>query len=142
MLTRFIPGRWLAGRLRLLAVVLLAFLAFNAAVRLGLALFNGEWAPLLPWRLLPAMLIGSVFDLAAASFVLAPLGLLVLAWPNGSGHWLRRVLLALLLPLCVLMVFVGFSEFTFWNEFASRFNFIAVDYLIYTNEVIGNIRES
>ncbi|MBT9613100.1 MAG: LTA synthase family protein, partial [Burkholderiales bacterium] len=34
------------------------------------------------------------------------------------------------------------SEFTFWEEFSSRFNFIAVDYLIYTNEVIGNIRES
>ena len=137
MLSRLLPGR-----LRLLAVLLLAFLAFNAAVRLGLALFNGEWAPLLPWRLLPAMLIGALFDLAAASFALAPLGLLVLAWPNGSGQWLRRVLLALLLPLCVLMVFVGLSEFTFWNEFASRFNFIAVDYLIYTNEVIGNIRES
>ena len=54
----------------------------------------------------------------------------------------RLFLLAVLLPLCVLMVFVGFAEFTFWNEFASRFNFIAVDYLIYTNEVIGNIRES
>lgn len=33
------------------------------------------------------------------------------------------------------------SEFFFWNEFASRFNFIAV-ILIYTREVIGNIRES
>jgi phosphoglycerol transferase MdoB-like AlkP superfamily enzyme len=40
------------------------------------------------------------------------------------------------------MVFVGASELVFWNEFASRFNFIAVDYLVYTNEVIGNIRES
>ena len=40
------------------------------------------------------------------------------------------------------MVLVGAAELTFWNEFASRFNFIAVDYLIYTNEVIGNIRES
>jgi len=30
----------------------------------------------------------------------------------------------------------------FWGEFASRFNFIAVDYLIYTQEVIGNIVES
>ena len=34
------------------------------------------------------------------------------------------------------------SEFVFWSEFSSRFNFIAVDYLIYTREVIGNIRES
>jgi hypothetical protein len=53
------------------------------------------------------------------------------------------VVLALVLaPLAALAAFVAFSEFTFWNEFASRFNFIAVDYLLFTNEVIGNIRES
>ncbi|HTN37895.1 MAG TPA: LTA synthase family protein [Arachidicoccus sp.] len=34
------------------------------------------------------------------------------------------------------------SEWTFFNEFGVRYNFIAVDYLIYTNEVIGNIMES
>ena len=34
------------------------------------------------------------------------------------------------------------SEFFFWNEFGVRYNFIAVDYLIYTNTVIGNIMES
>lgn len=33
-------------------------------------------------------------------------------------------------------------EYTFWNEFGMRYNFIAVDYLIYTHEVIGNIFES
>lgn len=34
------------------------------------------------------------------------------------------------------------SEFFFWNEFGVRYNFIAVDYLVYTNEVIKNIMES
>ena len=34
------------------------------------------------------------------------------------------------------------SEYLFWQEFTTRFNFIALDYLIYTHEVIGNIRES
>ena len=87
------------------------------------------------------MAIGALFDVGAATFFIAPLGLIVVAWPDARAG-LRTTLLALLLPLVVLMVFVGASEFTFWNEFASRFNFIAVDYLIYTNEVIGNIRES
>jgi phosphoglycerol transferase MdoB-like AlkP superfamily enzyme len=137
MLDRFLPGR-----LRVLWQLLLVFVVFNAAVRLGLAIYNGEAAPLMPRRLVPAMAIGLGFDLGAATFFLAPLGLLLLAWPSGSGRVLRWVMLALLLPLTLLMVFVGFSEFTFWNEFASRFNFIAVDYLIYTNEVLGNIRES
>lgn len=34
------------------------------------------------------------------------------------------------------------AEAFFWNEFEASFNFIAVDYLIYTKEVIGNIYES
>lgn len=45
--------------------------------------------------------------------------------------------------LYVLLMLVNMaSEFTFWNEFGVRYNFIAVDYLVYTNEVIGNIMES
>ncbi|MDR2598431.1 MAG: LTA synthase family protein [Holosporales bacterium] len=39
-------------------------------------------------------------------------------------------------------IFTAIAEFLFWQEFESRFNFIAVDYLIYTREVIGNIAES
>ena len=41
-----------------------------------------------------------------------------------------------------MLLFGAVAEATFWLEFATRFNFIAVDYLLYTHEVIGNIRES
>ncbi|WP_310734526.1 LTA synthase family protein [Azohydromonas caseinilytica] len=120
----------------------MAFLVFNALVRLGLLAFNGQWSLALPWRLLPILGIGALFDLGVAAFFLPPLGWLLLVWPARRARGLRWTMLALLLPLCVLMVFVGVAEFTFWNEFASRFNFIAVDYLVYTSEVLGNIRES
>lgn len=40
------------------------------------------------------------------------------------------------------ILFIGIGEYLFWDEFGVRYNFIAVDYLIYTNEVIGNIKES
>ena len=47
------------------------------------------------------------------------------------------------LILMVAFLLVGaMAEFVFWNEFTTRFNFIAVDYLIYTSEVIDNIRQS
>jgi phosphoglycerol transferase MdoB-like AlkP superfamily enzyme len=39
-------------------------------------------------------------------------------------------------------MFSFFAEFAFWDEFESRFNFIAVDYLVYTFEVINNINQS
>ncbi len=49
--------------------------------------------------------------------------------------------LLLSIYVCVI-VFNVISEYIFWDEFGVRYNFIAVDYLIYTNEVIGNIMES
>lgn len=56
-------------------------------------------------------------------------------WRSGS--------LALTFGLTVyLLLLNAVSEYFFWNEFSSRYNFIAVDYLVYTNEVIGNIKES
>ncbi|NTV47525.1 MAG: LTA synthase family protein, partial [Chlorobiales bacterium] len=42
----------------------------------------------------------------------------------------------------LLLMFSTFAEVIFWEEFQSRFNFIAVDYLIYTNEVVSNINQS
>jgi phosphoglycerol transferase MdoB-like AlkP superfamily enzyme len=44
--------------------------------------------------------------------------------------------------VAVLLLFGAVSEAVFWEEFSTRFNFIAVDYLIYTQEVIGNIMQS
>ncbi len=134
-----------AGRQSIVWRLLGLFLALNLMVRLGLALVNGDPSLWWPWRLLPALAIGALFDTAAGVLGLAPLALLLGLWPQRgarSTQWLKWLVAALLLPLCVLVVFVAFSEFTFWNEFASRFNFIAVDYLIYTKEVVGNIRES
>ncbi|HEY8682747.1 MAG TPA: LTA synthase family protein [Rhodanobacter sp.] len=62
-----------------------------------------------------------------------------LAYSARSGQWAMYVMgLVLLYGL----FFVAASELVFWNEFSVRFNFIAVDYLVYTNEVIGNIQES
>ena len=56
---------------------------------------------------------------------------------------IRNILYFIVLFLYVLLIiFNGVSEYFFWNEFGVRYNFIAVDYLIYTNEVIGNIMES
>jgi len=40
------------------------------------------------------------------------------------------------------LFFLILAEWTFWDEFGVRFNFIAVDYLIYTHEVVQNIIES
>ena len=63
--------------------------------------------------------------------------------PEGfRSHW-TTIWFALFIVFYVgAIVFNGLSEYFFWNEFGVRYNFIAVDYLVYTNEVVGNIMES
>ncbi|WP_418423575.1 LTA synthase family protein [Alistipes sp.] len=63
--------------------------------------------------------------------------------PEGfRSHW-TTIWFALFVVFYVgAIVFNGLSEYFFWNEFGVRYNFIAVDYLVYTNEVVGNIMES
>jgi phosphoglycerol transferase MdoB-like AlkP superfamily enzyme len=56
--------------------------------------------------------------------------------------WRRNVWYVVIILVIFLLLFNAVSEFFFWQEFSARYNFIAVDYLIYTTEVIGNIRES
>jgi phosphoglycerol transferase MdoB-like AlkP superfamily enzyme len=69
---------------------------------------------------------------------------LLLLWrgKNLRLTWRKFVLYADFFLLIFLLLFNAVSEFFFWQEFGSRYNFIAVDYLVYTNEVIGNINES
>lgn len=56
--------------------------------------------------------------------------------------WRKTILYFLFFIAIFLLCFNAVSEYFFWDEFTSRYNFIAVDYLVYTNEVIGNIQES
>ena len=58
---------------------------------------------------------------------------------NQIRYWLFYFVIFLYV---VLILQNGISEYFFWNEFGVKYNFIAVNYLVYTNEVIGNIMQS
>jgi phosphoglycerol transferase MdoB-like AlkP superfamily enzyme len=136
------------GRFQLAGVVFIGVLAVALATRLGLAILNGlafdDWSPFAPARAAGWLSLGLVFDIAVAAWFMLPMALL--AWlapesPRGR-FFLRAVALPLAGLMSVLLVIIAAAELVFWNEFGSRFNFIAVDYLVYSREVIGNIRES
>jgi phosphoglycerol transferase MdoB-like AlkP superfamily enzyme len=57
-------------------------------------------------------------------------------------HWRTAVLYVSLALTFFLLLVNAVSEWFFWQEFSTRYNFIAVDYLVYTTEVLGNITES
>lgn len=57
-------------------------------------------------------------------------------------RWRTAVLYAGFTLVVFLLLLNAVSEWFFWQEFSTRYNFIAVDYLVYTTEVLGNISES
>ena len=62
--------------------------------------------------------------------------------PGIRDGWRRTVVWLTLFLYVFLLLLNSLSETVFWLEFGNRYDFVAVDYLIYTNEVIGNIMES
>lgn len=135
-LSRFAP-------IRIALLIGALWLVVFTSLRLGLTVFTGTDAvPLSLWPMVFAK--GLAFDLAVLAITLAPVLLYEALLPNKwrQSRW-HRVLRTLWFVLSVfIMIFGATSEITFWIEFSTRFNFIAVDYLLYTQEVIGNIRQS
>lgn len=112
-------------------------------LRLGLLLFLGPSS--VPVPLWPGIFLkGLMFDLAVLAITTVPVFLYEAALPNRWRHqaWHRALRWVWVWFSVLVMLFGIGSEITFWLEFSTRFNFIAVDYLIYTQEVIGNIRQS
>lgn len=87
---------------------------------------------------------GLWFDISALAYLIVPWLLLSALMPGTlrGKAWVNKVRWVMAFLVTFGLLFGAVSEFIFWQEFTTRFNFIAVDYLIYTNEVIGNIRES
>lgn len=61
------------------------------------------------------------------------------AWPKKWGRGVLRIILVLGV---FLLLFSAIAEILFWDEFDSRLNGIALYYLIFPREVIGNLQES
>jgi phosphoglycerol transferase MdoB-like AlkP superfamily enzyme len=91
-----------------------------------------------------SLLLGVFTDTVFASYLLLPFGIYLMLAPQ---PFFRTAVHRLLMVLAIafefwLLIFISASEWIFWDEFGVRFNFIAVDYLVYTQEVIDNILES
>jgi phosphoglycerol transferase MdoB-like AlkP superfamily enzyme len=88
--------------------------------------------------------IGLLYDLGFIAYAALPMGLYLLFCP--PALWRRRghrwVLQGLLTVSLFAMLFTSVAEWLFWDEFGVRFNFIAVDYLVYSDEVLNNLLES
>lgn len=132
----FLSGRPALRGWGLAALIAFVVFALTRVALLGHAMLFAEQ----PFGTLAgALWRGALRDVLAAAFVASPFAL----WESLPA-WRWRI--ALRRPLLVVylfsLLFVAVSEAIFWDEFSVRFNFIALDYLMFTTEVIGNIRES
>ena len=94
--------------------------------------------------LLKVYSIGLFYDFVASSYYVIPFVIYLILVPNKvfNAKWHRYLSIGIFFGFVYGVVFNAFSEWFFWEEFGKRFNFIAVDYLVYTTEVINNILES
>ncbi|SEM58257.1 Phosphoglycerol transferase MdoB [Luteibacter sp. UNCMF331Sha3.1] len=139
-----LPSGPLGQRFRPLAWFAVLFVAVAFLVRLILALKTRHELPASPGPWLYAFLVGFGYDLVTFVYVAWPLLLVTWLVPRRawSSTWGHRIVVGFCAVLAFGVLYLGAAELVFWNEFSARFNFIAVDYLVYTHEVVGNIRES
>lgn len=125
-------------------LIVVLTLAISALTRLALMFKSGAGFDWNLYNFIGAFGLGLFFDLAMLSYFIIPLVLYIWLlpdkWYRKSGH--RFLLYGYFVVVIFLGIFNAVSEWFFWDEFSTRYNFIAVDYLVYTTEVVGNIWQS
>jgi phosphoglycerol transferase MdoB-like AlkP superfamily enzyme len=134
----------LKSRYALYLSLLMLYILFSFIVRITLYSLSVSSMEFSVISIIKIFSIGLYFDLATAIFLFAFYAFYILLIPvKWIGSKLDKVLTYFITTLSLfIVVFSIIAEFPFWEEFNTRFNFIAVDYLIYTYEVIENINQS
>ena len=88
--------------------------------------------------------IGFVYDLTFTIYFSLFFSFILLVAPS---RLLNNKFNKIFTPTLIFLLLYGFyftlvAEWLFWDEFHTRFNFLAIDYLIYRHEVTQNIYES
>ncbi|MBA4154696.1 LTA synthase family protein [Flavobacterium sp.] len=120
------------------------FLLFSFIIRIIFIFWKFDEVSLNPIYLIKTIGYGIFFDIGVVSFIWLFSTFYITLLPNKwIGSIADKILIYTFFALTILiLIFTFFAEITFWDEFKSRFNFVAVDYLIYTFEVVQNINQS
>ncbi|HET9033172.1 MAG TPA: LTA synthase family protein [Dokdonella sp.] len=134
--------RW--GQYRHLLLLWLIFLATSLITRIVLAAISVHVGQMSLIELPYAFGAGLLLDALAGLYLCLPFALWIWLMP---ARWyssrIGRVIIHLVFAVAVFgFLYLIAAEYFFFEEFNSRFNYTAVEYLIYPTEVIGNIRDS
>lgn len=136
--------KFINNRFSLLFSVGLLYVILSFLTRIILFVMTAKDADFNLFYLLRAFFTGFVFDITIALAFLLLYAVYLLLFPKRwIGSLADKVFTYCYLSIVLIIIFFSsMAEFPFWDEFGVRFNFIAVDYLIYTYEVVANINQS
>ncbi len=137
-------SKYIFERYRLLFSLIIVYVFLSFLIRLGLSVWAFKNIDSALSQIPAALAVGLAFDVLVALCFVAVYNLYLLLFPGKyAGGWFDKIVTYFILGFTLFIMYFGsMAEFPFWEEFGSRFNFIAVDYLIYTYEVMENINES
>jgi phosphoglycerol transferase MdoB-like AlkP superfamily enzyme len=132
------------GRFSALFSTLGLYLLLSFLIRVALLIWSSKDVDLNLFYIIRAFFTGFLYDLAIGSLFLFLYGIYLLFFPKRwIGSVFDRCFTYFYLTLIFIIIYFSLlAEIPFWDEFGVRFNFIAVDYLIYTYEVVENINQS
>jgi phosphoglycerol transferase MdoB-like AlkP superfamily enzyme len=135
---------WSASRYGLVIGFALVHLAVAGMTRAALAI-KALTAAQVPAHVLPAAFaIGAGYDLVTGLYLCFPFAVYLLLLPERLYHarWHRAIVWPGMFLATFGICYLAAVEFFFFDEFNARFNYVAVEYLIYPHEVFVNIWQS
>lgn len=123
---------------------LYAYLALGAFARIVIWSLFGTDSKISLQGLMASLSLGMLNDSIELLYISLPLVCIFCLIPSRvlAKRLVRTSLGVITFIVVFAALFIAIAEVLFWEEFESRFNLIAVDYLIYPTEVVGNIQES
>jgi phosphoglycerol transferase MdoB-like AlkP superfamily enzyme len=143
MVPQFFRRSWSAGRARFRPLFTLAawYVLLGLALRVTLWSAFGRLQQVSDASLGWILSAGLVADIVQSLYLLAPFALLLWLLPDKvfRSRPMRATLLTGAFVWMFGLTFVAAAEYFFFAEFDSRLNLVAVDYLMYPTEVVGDI---
>ena len=122
----------------------LIYLTISTLTRAVLAAKAGWQGQLTVYQAPLAFGIGFFYDVVASLYLFLPFAAYLALVPDRwfRSRWHRPLFYGVFTACTFGLIYLGAVEYFFFDEFNSRFNFVAVEYLIYPHEVFVNIWDS
>ena len=132
-----------SNRFSLLINLSLIFIITAFILRLSLYFYSIDNIEFSIFNFLKIFIVGLFFDLGSLLYLISIYLIYILLLPNILiGKTIDRIINYVYYFIFLSITFFSFmSEIPFWMEYERKFNFIAVDYLLFTYEVFSNINE-